>query len=237
MSFLLVAGAAVGIGGGIAKAITGAKARKEARAEKQRAQAEMEAQKEQFANLDVSNPFLGMENVFEDLTVNQMEAQFTREQQQQSQSNILQQMRGAAGGSGIAALAQTMAQQGALDAQRAAVSIGQQEQANQMQTLQEEARLQDKVRQGDIMSRQMKEQQLSTLMGMTAADAEAAARAEQAANAEMWSGISNIGQSFMGGATGLMGNVSGGVEVGKSFWGAGGEGIGATIKDPLDLNN
>ena len=40
-------------------------------------------------------------------------------------------MAGAAGGSGIAALAQSMANQGAINASKSAASIGQQESANQ----------------------------------------------------------------------------------------------------------
>ena len=153
------------------------------------------------------SPYLNMENVFEDLTVNQQEAEFRKQQQQQSQANIMQQFRSTAGGSGIAALAQTMARQGSLDAQQASISIGQQERANQMAKLQEEARIQGMERQGDIMSRQMKESQLSTMMGMTAADAEAAARSEQMANEQMWSGVADAGGAAMGAATGIVGGV------------------------------
>ena len=87
----------------------------------------------QFA--DIQNPFAGLqtdfENVYEDLTVNQQQAQFQAEQGRLQRANILQGLRGAAGASGIAGLAQTLANQGTLQAQQISASIGQQETANQ----------------------------------------------------------------------------------------------------------
>ena len=84
---------------------------------------------------DIDNPYAGMqtqfENVFEDLTVNQMQAQFQAEQGAQRQADVMQSLRGAAGGSGIAGLAQVVANQGALQTQQIAAQIGQQEAANQ----------------------------------------------------------------------------------------------------------
>ena len=79
----------------------------------------------------MKNNMEGMENAFEDLTVNTQQAEFEAQQNQQMQSNIMSQMSGAAGGSGIAALAQSMANQGALQAQKASASIGAQEASNQ----------------------------------------------------------------------------------------------------------
>ncbi len=76
------------------------------------------------------NAFEGMENAMEDLTVNTQQAEFEAQQNQQMQANIMSEMSGAAGGSGIAALAQSMANQGALQAQKAAASIGAQEADN-----------------------------------------------------------------------------------------------------------
>jgi len=79
----------------------------------------------------MKNQYEGMENAFEDVTVNTQQAEFEAQQNQQQQANIMSQMQGAAGGSGIAALAQSMANQGALQAQKASASIGSQEAANQ----------------------------------------------------------------------------------------------------------
>ena len=190
MSFLLVAGAAVGVGTGITKAIMGGKEKREAAARKEQEQKQLEMKKQEYAALDTSNPFANMENVMDDLTVNQQQAEFEQQMAQQNQANILQGMRGAAGGSGIAALAQTMASQGALQAQKASASIGQQEQANQMARQQMAANIQEKEIQGEMYSRDLKRQQTTTLLGM--AQQEQAAYAEQAGQAQQakWDAIS-----------------------------------------------
>ena len=203
MSFAMVGAAAVSATAGMVKAITGAVQAKKAREEKKREQAELQQYKEQFAQLDTSNPFANMENVFEDLTVNQQQAEFTKQQQQQSQANILQQTRGAAGASGIAALAQTLSRQGAVDAQQAAVSIGEQERANQLMKQQEAGKIQTQEIQGDIMQREAEASKLKTLMGMQAADAEAAARDEMMAKQAMYEGIGGVAEAGMGAVGGL----------------------------------
>ena len=211
MSFAMVAGAAVSATAGVVQAVMGGFQAKKARETKAREQRELDAYKDQFKQLDTSNPFLNMENVFEDLTVNQQQAEFTKQQQQQSQANILQQTRGAAGASGIAALAQTLARQGSLDAQQAAVSIGEQERANQMMKQQEAGRIQDKEIQGEIMQREAEASKVKTLMGMQAADVEAAAAEEAAARQAMFEGISAVGgagASMAGGLGGMGGGTT-----------------------------
>ncbi len=87
--------------------------------------------KNQYA--DLKNPYenLSMENVMEDLAVNTKQAEFQTQQGAQQRANIMQSMQGAAGGSGIASLAQAMASQGALQTQQISAQIGQQEAANQ----------------------------------------------------------------------------------------------------------
>ena len=129
----------------------------------------------------------------EDMTVNQQQADFQKQMQQQNQANIMEGMRGAAGGSGIAALAQTMASQGALASQQASASIGQQEQAIQQAKAGEASRLRDQEIGGFVASRQAEKEKLATLMGMDAADVEAQTAAEAQANEQMWSGIGDIG--------------------------------------------
>ena len=109
LSTVAIVGGAISAAGGVAKAIDGGIKAKAAKDDAEKAEKEMEKQKNLFASLDTSNPYLNMENTMEDLTVNQKEAQFMAQQNQQSQANILQSMRGAAGSSGIAALAQTLA--------------------------------------------------------------------------------------------------------------------------------
>ena len=198
MSFLMVGAAVVTAGTGLAKAIGGNKRRKAAAKAEADAKREMDAQKEKFAALDTSNPYANMENTMEDLTVNQAEAEFQKQQQQQSQANILNQMRQSAGSSGIAGLAQAMAQQGSLDAQKASVSIGKQEQNNQMAERQEAARLQGMDRQGEMMSRDMERNKINTLMGMAGDERNLQMQRGDQARAEMYQGMGQIASGLSG---------------------------------------
>ena len=139
MAFATVA-AVVSAGVGVTKAISGGIQAKRAKEDAAKAKAELDKSRNEFSNIDTSNPYLNMENTMEDLTVNTQQAEFTREQQMSSQANIMQGMQGAAGGSGIAALAQAMSQQSSVNAQQASASIGQQEAQNQKLKAQEAGR-------------------------------------------------------------------------------------------------
>ncbi len=211
MSFLLVGAAAIAVGGQVAKAISGAKQKKAAKKAEAEAKAEMQRQKKKFAEMDTSNPYANQENTMEDLTVNQQEADFMKQQQQESQANIMQQMKGAAGGSGIAALAQTMANQGSMDAQKSAISIGKQESQNQQLERTEAAKLQLQEAHGDRETQRMNIDKQSTMLGM--AQSEKAAESQKLADADrkMWSGITGAtgaAASAMIGGMGAIGGVS-----------------------------
>jgi hypothetical protein len=112
----------------------------------------------------------------------------------------MQKMQGAAGGSGVAGLAQAMANQGATQAQRASASIGQQESSNQMAQAQQAGQLQTMERQGgwkaDMtrrsgaeQSRSLEKDKVSTLFTMSANRLGTAKTAQQQAQDKMWSGI------------------------------------------------
>jgi len=133
MSFIAVAaiGAGAKVVGGIGKMIKGNADKRKAMKENEAAKIQMEKDKEAYMNMDTSNPYMNMENTMEDLTVNTQAADFAAEQSQASTANVLNNMNQAAGGSGIAALAQAMANQGQIGAQKASMSIAQQEKANQ----------------------------------------------------------------------------------------------------------
>tara|TARA_R110000822_G_scaffold168778_2_gene308818 strand:+ start:412 stop:1131 length:720 start_codon:yes stop_codon:yes gene_type:complete len=203
MSFaLIVTGATQAIGGTI-KAIDGAQKAKKAASAARVAKQELDAQKEMFKGLDTSNPYLNLENAFEDLTVNTQEAEFQKQQQMQQQANIMQGMRGAAGGSGVAALAQTLASQGALNAQKASASIGAQEAANQEKMATEQGRIAGMEREGELISRQAEMGKVESLMGMSADELatqrEAQRLAEQQKAAGIQQGIAGVGNVAMGG--------------------------------------
>ena len=100
----------------------------------------------QFAGMEnayagLENQYEGMENRYEDMTVDMRAADFQAQQGQQQRANIMQGLRGAAGSSGVAGLAQAMAGQGQLQAQQQAAGIGQQERQNKMMAAQEGSRI------------------------------------------------------------------------------------------------
>ena len=194
---LLIGQAGNIIGGltGIASGIIGSKRR---RAEEMSAQGEYDQYKAQLESRDTSNPYANMENVYEDLTVNTQAADFAAQQQAQGQANIMDQFSGAAGGSGIAALAQAMAGQQAINAQRASVDIGQQERANLMSERGMAGQLQAQEREGELMSRQMEQAKTNTLLGMAqgrlGAAKEARAQAKQAVIGGIGQMVGGVGQ-------------------------------------------
>ena len=163
LKILPVIGAVVSAAGSIYSAVQADKQQKAAAAKEAESRAEMDRLRNVYANLDTSNPYLNMENTMEDLTINQQQADFERQQFQQGQANIMEGLRGAAGGSGIAALAQQLAQSGQLAAQRSSASIGQQEAANERARAQMAGQIQQQERQGEIISRQQERDKQSTL--------------------------------------------------------------------------
>ena len=222
--FLGTYGTPIGIGasilGSVFGAISAGKQKRIAERKARNAKKRLDRQKEIYRNLDTSNPFLNMtntmsdlENTMEDLTVNQQQAEFQAQQFQQSQSNILSTLRESAGSSGIASLAQSLAQQGQIASQQAGASIGQQEAANQraaaaqagrlqMAEAGEASRIQGMERQGEVMSRQQELNKQSTLLGMaqqeTAAYNAQAGQAQQAKMDAISGGFQGAADMFAG---------------------------------------
>jgi hypothetical protein len=178
---------------GIAGGIIGSKKRKE---ELRKAQNEYNRTKQNLMNRDTSNLYANQENVYEDLTVNTQQAEFAAEQQQQALANTMGNMQGAAGGSGIAALAQTMANQQSKNLAAASISIGQQEQQNQMAERGMASQLNQQEIAGEYQSREDKEEKMREQFGMAQQRLGAAKAAKQAAT-----------QSIIGGVTGIASSV------------------------------
>lgn len=193
----------------VASGIIGSgKRKREARA----AAADLAKRKSQYEMLDTSNVYQNMENTMEDLTVNQQAAQFQAEQEQQGLSNIMGSMQGAAGGSGIAALAQSLAGQQSQNLRRASADIGRQEQANQMAERQQAGNLQLYERKGELISRDAEKDKVSTLMGMAQQRSAAANQARQDATNAIVGGIgSTVGgvASAMSGMPSMQGTPGG----------------------------
>tara|TARA_R100001126_G_C4884248_1_gene181253 strand:- start:112 stop:750 length:639 start_codon:yes stop_codon:yes gene_type:complete len=195
MAFIVAGAAIVSAGVGLYKAIDGGVRAKKARKAAEKAQREIDKQKAMFASLDTSNPYANMENTMEDLTVNQQSAEFMKQQQMQSQANVLDQLRSSAGGSGIAALAQTLANQGNLAAQKASADIAKQEQANQMAERQEASKIQGLEREGELISRQAEAGKIQSLLGLAADEKSNQLAAQSGAREDMFEGVSDIAQA------------------------------------------
>ena len=87
------------------------------------------------------NIFEGQENIMEEMQVDTQAADYSKEQFQQQQANIMQGLRGVTGTSGAAGLAQALSGQASKQAQQSQITIGQQLQQNRRLKLQEEARM------------------------------------------------------------------------------------------------
>jgi hypothetical protein len=186
----------------IASGIIGSGARKR---EARQAAAELTRRKDKYEMLDTSNVYQNMENTMEDLTVNQQAAQFQSEQEQQGLSNIMGSMQGAAGGSGIAALAQSLAGQQSQNLRRASADICKQEQSNQMAERTQAGNLQLYERKGELISRDAEKDKVSTLMGMAQQRSAAANQAKQEATNAI---VGGIGSTVGGVASALSGMPS-----------------------------
>jgi hypothetical protein len=198
-----VVGDIIAGGFNIYQGIQGSRARK---AEQQEANKELAKRKADFEGTDLSNPYANMENAYEDLTVNQQQAQFEAQQGQQQRANIMQNMQGAAGSSGVAGLAQAMANQGQLATQRASASIGQQESANQRMAAQGAMSNQSMERQGKKLAQDRRLDMNETLLGMSQQRKIAADDARQRARDSIAKGVGQIGGAlFMKGGVGKSG--------------------------------
>jgi len=194
-----------GMGGGAARAIGGAtkligsfiggrKRRREQRA----AKSELAMRKQKYEQLDTSNPYQNITNPYVNLTVNTQAADFAAQQSSQNAANIMGSMASAAGGGGIAALAQSMANAQNQQAQQASASIAQQESRNQQAAAAGEARRQSLVAQGELQSRKMEENKVSTLLGMAQQRKSAADQARADATQATVGGIGNIAMGAAG---------------------------------------
>ena len=219
MAFVAVAiiGGGIAAAGGLAKLGMSLAGRKGRKAEQKAAKEAMAKRMREYEDLDTSNlnanvenKFQNQQNAYEDLTVNTQQAEFEGQQMQQSQANIMSSMSGAAGGSGIAALAQSMANAGQLQAQKA--SIGMQEAANQQLRAGEASKLQYNENLGEERAeslrlsgaetaRGLEYSKTSTLLGMSQQRVGAANQARADAKAQQMSAVGDIASAGLSVAT------------------------------------
>jgi len=244
---------AVTLGLGVIKGATsiigGIQERKRLREENKRAQGQYRDMRDDIKSLEITNPYKDLnttfENTFEDMTVNQQQAQFQAQQGDQARANLLSNLRGAAGGSGIAGLAQALANQQQTQTQQISASIGQQEAANQRASAQGAMSVQRMTQQAEQMKgygEQIREENENerqmNLMGLQAGRQQAQRDfrgAMQAQTQKIQGGIGSIvGAGLQGFASGG-GFSKDGFKM-DTFLGRE-SGIGATGIGSVDLNN
>ena len=195
----LVLAAGLKAGSKIAGGIIGSGARKK---EMREAKAGYDKQLAALEGQDISNPYANEQNVYEDLTVNTQEADMLAGQQQQALGNTMQNLQGAAGGSGIAALAQSMANQQSQNLQQATVSIGQQESANQLTTMQEQGAMNSRQVEGEMYTRRAQAARTSGMLSRAGQRYEGAIKEKQRATGQLMGGIGEavgLGSTFLPG--------------------------------------
>jgi hypothetical protein len=221
MAFVAVAivGGSLAAAGGLAKLGMSLAGREERIEEQNKAKEALKDRMKEYEDLDTSNlnagvqnEFTNMENTYEDMTVNQQQAQFQAQQGQQQRANIMQGLRGAAGGSGVAGLAMAMAQQGQLATQQAGASIGMQEARIQQLQAGEASKLQGLERTGEQyadaqrragaeVSRGLEYSKTGTLLGMSQQRLGAANQARAQAKAQQLGAVGSIASTGMQMAT------------------------------------
>lgn len=178
------------LGAGIGQLIASPGANRRAKKEQGKADAEYASGKENYLNMDFSNPYANMENTMEDLTVNQQASNLANQQFQQSQSNILGSMQ--QGGSFNAGNIQALVGAGQQASAATSADIGRQESANQKAAASQGARNQMQERQGAATMADAQRGQTETLFGMAQQRKGAADQSTAEARAMTAQGIGNI---------------------------------------------
>jgi hypothetical protein len=186
----------------------------EAKKERDRQQDALDKEKAAYKAMKFENPFSNMENVYEDLTVNQQQAQFQAQQGSQQRADIMQNMRGAAGSSGIAGLAQMLANQGQLQTQQISASIGAQESQNQIAAAKGAGAVQIAERQGDQWVQQAEMDRQATLLGMQMGQATGANQAYQQSQANQMNAEIAQTQAWVDGVSGVASTAIGAKQAG-----------------------
>lgn len=175
------------------------------RREQKAANAEFGQDRDNFRNFQLTNEFAGMENTYEDLTVNQQASQF---QAQQTDAALAQGLDAIVAGGGGGGGAQAIAQAALQSKQGISASIAQQEQSNQAMQAQAASQIQltQANARDDLQLRQYDRSQ--QLLNMSAERKNQADAARAQATSALIGGIGNV----VGGiATGGLGELAGAV--------------------------
>ena len=202
MSFATVA--IIGAAAGLAQVGIGLGRRSKAKGDLEDAQTRQQEALQAFQDQKISNPYEDLENTFEDLTVNTQQAEFEARQNQQAQADIMGNLQGAAGSSGIAGLAQAMANKATQDAARASASIGQQESRNEAMRAQGAASVQSQRAAGEASRQQRELARDEAILGMRMGETAAQQELVGQANEMILGGIGTFagaGMQYFGGGS------------------------------------
>ena len=215
---------AVSLGLGVIKGATsiigGIQERKRLKKENQRAQRQYEGFRDDINDLKITNPYKNLntsfENTFEDMTVNQQQAQFQAQQGAQARANLLSNLQGAAGASGIAGLAQALANQQQVQGQQISASIGEQEALNERLRAQGAMRVQSAEQQArkTVMAGEFTRQQAENQRKLNLMDLKAG---RQQAKREFRTSMQGAKQQVLGGIGSIVGAGLQGFAAGGGF--------------------
>ena len=213
---------AVTLGLGVIKGATsiigGIQEKKRLKSENERSRKEFDSYKKDIEGLSITNPYKDLntsfENTYEDMTVNQQQAQFQAQQGAQARANLLSNLQGAAGSSGIAGLAQAMANQQQTQTQQISAGIGQQEAANQRMSAQGAMNVQRMTQQaqqtvsyGENLRQTNENKRQMNLLGLKAGRQDAVRDYQSARSAQNQAMMGGVGDIL---GAGLSGFASGG---------------------------
>ena len=170
----------------------------------------LEKQKAEYKAFEFVNPYADVQNQFEDIGVATEAAELQLERGTQQRANILESLRGAAGSSGIAGLAQAMANQGLIQTQAVTADIARQERENEMMRARGATAADMARRGGEAMVQQAEMSRQSTLLGVEVGGMQGANQAVQAAYANMMGAMGMAHQGSMA-RTGFFGQMVSGL--------------------------
>ena len=168
-----------------------------------KAESQYDLAKKNFSSQDFSNVYANMENPFEDLMVNTGAADFQSNIQTQNLADMMGSGKAAAGGGGIGAFSQMLANQASRNSQAISADLGMQESNIAGQKARGALSIDQMQRQGELTSMGMKNDQLGTIFGMDQAElagAESAISQAQAGRMQMFG-------EFAGGVAGASPNL------------------------------
>jgi len=186
-------------------------------------QLKLDKQLAAYKGFQFTDPYAEVTNPFRNLTVSTEAQRFKARQTRQQLNDVMFQLRGASGGSGIAALAQMVAQQGLQQASQQSAEIAQLEAQNEQLAAQGESARQQLRATGKAMMQEAEFGRESTILGMQYGQLGAAQQATAQAYANQMSAEAAQTQAAADRWT-TAANIAG-----KSAWGD------VNWKDPFNL--